>query len=111
MKKLSPMLLLLFVSFFSLNNACRKSSEPTLPGATQIGANTAGCLLNGQLWIASTDNCFRFGTPEREKGFFSYDIRKNTLLINFQRCSKYDGRQNFYISIENFQGPGKYMCN
>ncbi len=111
MKRLSPMLLLLFVSFFSLNNACRKSSEPKLPDATQIGANTAGCLVNGQLWIASSDNCFRFGTPDREKGFFSYDISKNTLFVSFQRCTKYDGTQWFSISIQDFIGPGTYTCN
>ncbi len=82
------MLLLLTVSFFSLNNACRKSSEPELPGATQIGANTAGCLLNGKLWIASADNCFRFGTPDREKGYFSYDVVNKRLKVFFKRFSK-----------------------
>ncbi len=111
MKRLSPMLLLLTVSFFSLNKACRKASEPKLPDATQIGANTAGCLLNGQLWIASSDNCFRFGTPYTKIGYYSYDKSKNSLFINFQRCTKYDGDQWFSISIQDFFGPGTYACN
>lgn len=67
------MLLLLFISFFSLNYASRKSSEPKLPDGTQIGANTAGCLLSWQRWIAIADNFFRFGTPDPEIGFFRYD--------------------------------------
>lgn len=82
-----------------------------MPDATQIGANTAGCLLNGQLWIASADNCFRFGTPYTKIGFYSYDKIKNTLLTNFQRCTKFDGDQIFFIFIENFRVPGNYECN
>lgn len=110
MKKLSPMLLLLTISFFSLNNACRKSSEPTLPDATQSGANTAGCLLNGQLWIADASYCMRFGTPDREKGFFSYDIKNQRFEVIFKRCTQNED-YFFSLSIEGFLGPGRYECN
>ncbi len=40
--------------FVILNTQCKKSSNatdvPGLPPATQIGANTFGCLVNGQPW-------------------------------------------------------------
>ena len=47
---------------------CKKTKiEPTelskLPAATQIGANTFGCLVNGKAWIAQTDCKFLCDAP------------------------------------------------
>lgn len=44
--------LLLCVSFLLLNCSDKKEDYPNyIPPATQIGANTAGCYVDGKLWI------------------------------------------------------------
>ena len=48
--------------------ACKKDkTEPTelskLPAATQTGANTFGCLVNGKAWVAQTDCKFLCDAP------------------------------------------------
>ena len=45
-----------------LSVSCKKTKiEPTelskLPAATQTGANTFGCLVNGKAWIAQRNDC------------------------------------------------------
>ena len=54
--------LLLLAALLGLSQ-CKKKSDPApvgqLPPATQTGANTFGCLLNGQPWTPSGNN----GTP------------------------------------------------
>ena len=109
MKKLFFILPVLIASSLLLSNACRKSSEPTLPKETQNGANTAGCLINGKLWIS--EGCGGFSFPqEREKGYFSYDVIKKRLIIFFQRCNDKE-RSFFSFTIENYKGPGQYNCD
>ena len=46
---LLPMLSLLLLSRCGLFN--KKDPEPQLPPATQTGANTFGCLVNGEVWL------------------------------------------------------------
>ena len=55
MKK-NNILWLLLLALCSIFAACKKDHPPKtelekLPPATQTGANTFGCLLNGQVWI------------------------------------------------------------
>ena len=58
MKKLTYLLSFLFFSFLLLQ--CKKKDNPEpidqLPPATQTGANTFGCLLNGQAWTPKGNN-------------------------------------------------------
>ena len=59
MKKNNTLWLLL-LALCSIFAACKKDRPPKtelekLPPATQTGANTFGCLLNGQAWVAHTD--------------------------------------------------------
>ncbi|TAG38352.1 MAG: hypothetical protein EAZ31_10540 [Cytophagia bacterium] len=52
MKKLKIFAIILLLTIAS----CKKKNadpEPTLPPETQNGANTFGCILNGQLWTNS----------------------------------------------------------
>lgn len=58
MKKIIIYTCLLFVI---LNTQCEKDTPdpnniPGLPPATQIGANTFGCLVNGKPWVPSGSN-------------------------------------------------------
>jgi hypothetical protein len=51
MKKLF-IVLLLISSFLT---ACMDDQEPGLPAATTDGLNTAGCYVDGKLWLARTE--------------------------------------------------------
>ncbi len=53
-------LLCIIIACANIFAACKKDkTEPTelskLPAATQTGANTFGCLVNGKAWVAQTD--------------------------------------------------------
>ena len=41
----------LLISFLLFASGCRKDIPDTLPPITQIGANTFGCKINGQVWV------------------------------------------------------------
>lgn len=43
---------LLLLSLFACND--REQDTNVLPEATQTGANTAGCLVDGKVWVATT---------------------------------------------------------
>jgi hypothetical protein len=58
-------LLLLIIACANIFAACKKDkTEPTelskLPSATQTGANTFGCLVNGKAWVAQRNDCSIF---------------------------------------------------
>jgi hypothetical protein len=46
-------LLLMAFSYIFIGNGCKKQQENKLPAATQNGANTFGCLIDGKAWIPS----------------------------------------------------------
>jgi hypothetical protein len=71
---------LLFFSLTLLFGACElfPEAEPenTLPPITQVGANTFGCKVNGEVWL-----------PKNEPGLFSnsalkWELGWNSLYIN-----------------------------
>ena len=56
---------ILFFAIASIFTQCKKTkTEPTelskLPAATQTGANTFGCLVNGKAWVAQRNDCSIF---------------------------------------------------
>jgi hypothetical protein len=78
-------LLLLIIACANIFAACKKDkTEPTelskLPAATQTGANTFGCLVNGKAWVAQRNDCSIFCSP-------SFKIY-------------YDGSNGGYVGIE-----------
>ncbi len=61
-------LLLCVIACTNIFAACKKDkTEPTelskLPAATQTGANTFGCLVNGKAWVAQRNDCSIFCSP------------------------------------------------
>ncbi len=54
-------LLIIIALFFLLGSSCKKdklvNEIDKLPPATQTGANTFGCLVNGKAWIAQNMDC------------------------------------------------------
>ncbi len=54
MKSIRWIILLSFLGFFGMTSCEKESKEWTeLPPETQKGANTIGCLVNGELWATS----------------------------------------------------------
>ncbi len=54
-------ILLVLFAFANMLAACKKDKDLTelekLPPATQTGANTFGCLVNGKAWVAQRNDC------------------------------------------------------
>lgn len=78
-------LLLIIIACANIFAGCKKDkTEPTelskLPPATQTGANTFGCLVNGKAWVAQRNDCSIFCSP-------SFKIY-------------YDGSNGGYVGIE-----------
>ena len=53
---------MIIIACANIFTACKKDKTETtelskLPAATQTGANTFGCLVNGKAWVAQND-CF-----------------------------------------------------
>lgn len=90
---------------------CKKdTSAPVdqLPPATQTGANTFGCLVNGQAW-----------TPKGYNGTSNYSVyydktyRKGTLNIATYRYNSNapDDWQSMVIYSDSLVTPGNYLLN
>lgn len=50
---------ILWVTFATLLCTCKKDDQdcpPDLPCATQVGANTFGCYINGEPWVAEIES-------------------------------------------------------
>ncbi|MCU0447511.1 MAG: hypothetical protein MUE85_21650 [Microscillaceae bacterium] len=69
----------------------KKNVEPKLPPETQVGANTFGCRVNGQVWVPSGND----GTPNMLP-YFSPSI--NTFAIGTYRII---GRNNIGSIYQN----------
>lgn len=55
-------LFLVFIATMTIMAACKKENTvqnelSKLPAATQTGANTFGCLVNGKAWVALNKDC------------------------------------------------------
>ena len=98
--------------FFLLTTAmsCKKTNtanEDQLTAATQIGANTMGCYVNGKAWLADTkDN----GSIPRLKAI-GVDYLSNTELIFTFYRDRIPDDQAIYIYIKDFNGSGLYNMN
>ena len=88
---------------------CKKKADPDpvdqLPSATQTGANTFGCLVNGQAW-----------TPKGSDGTSNYSIaydvgyRQGTLNISTYRYANSDAnsKQLIIIYSDSLKTIGNY---
>jgi hypothetical protein len=99
MKLLKPFLLLLvFSTLLCSSMKCKKDNigtqEPTLPAATQIGANTFGCLIDGRLFLPKD----KFPTAG-----LTAKIQFNNLSI-----LTFNGNDFINIRLQNFDHLGNY---
>lgn len=89
--------------------SCKKNVvEDPLPPATQTGANTMGCYVNGKVWLPDTrDN----GSIPRLKAIYVDFLNNgNQLLMTFYRQRNSDN-QTLEIFIKDFHGVGKYIMD
>ena len=104
-KVVSPLLLICFCFI-----QCKKTSsmqEDQLPPATQTGANTFGCKINGKVYIPKGYN--GTGTPNPH---LTFDVGLNGLPIfavdakRLNTSSEFEG--GVIISFQNITGVGQY---
>ena len=73
----NPSFIFLFIAFTTIIVSCKKEKTAEdelakLPLATQTGANTFGCLVNGKAWVAQNQDCFLLCDPSFKMYFDSY---------------------------------------
>ena len=79
----------------------RNPPPPNLPPATQYGANTFGCLVNGQEWLPQ-------GSYTQPYVSCNYINGKLTLQAN--QVSSF-GTQNIVINLTNVHSTGSHVLN
>lgn len=107
--KLKKIMWLLILAISSIFGSCKKDKNTTdpadqLPPATQTGANTFGCLVNGKVYIpkGSSGN----GSPNPKK---IYDIGLNGLPFMQIDAGQYEQNNqiaSFVISIDSLTTIG-----
>ena len=98
--------LLLLAALLSLSQ-CKKKDDPRpeeqLPPATQSGANTLGCLVNGQPW-----------TPQGNDGYSNYSISYDPNPYGVLDLTTYRYQQNpankqmLILYTRELRGPRSY---
>ena len=93
-----------FIIISAILFSCKKEVSG-LPPATQTGANTFGCKVDGNFWVPAG-----FGivptAPKLEARFAGSD-----LYINARNFSSSPTESEFEISIKNVTGTGNYVLN
>jgi hypothetical protein len=99
------------ISLFILcGSSCKKNKgtiEDQLPAATQTGANTFGCLVNGKVYIPKGYS--GTGTPNPKKIF---DVGLNGLpylQIDARQYDRNNQNGSFIINIDSLTGPNIYQ--
>lgn len=83
-----------------------KASEDQLPAATQIGANTLGCLVNGKVFVPKG-----YGSTGRPNPYVQYDYGLNGqpyLIIEGQQYTSNQINGNIRIGFGNLNALGYY---
>ncbi|WP_207491681.1 hypothetical protein [Aridibaculum aurantiacum] len=103
--------LFLLPIFLFINISCKKEcTDPLcqLPPATQTGANTMGCLVNGQPWLPDTrDNG---GIPRLKPIYVSFWNTNTEFFFQFY-LQKTPISQSIVFYIKNFSGIGVYRMD
>ena len=89
---------------FLVNSCVKEITE--LPPATQTGANTFGCKVDGAFWVPSG-----FGIIPTASKLEARMLPDNTLIINARNFSKSPTETEFEIQIRNVTAPGEYLLN
>lgn len=107
----------LLVIIVSITTACKKDSNnnttdpnniPGLPPATQSGANTFGCLVNGVPWVpegygGGSPNLSIDYDPGFNNGIFNIVAKKITIFENTQIIVGVRDSLNFLTNFQTYQ--------
>ena len=90
---------------FASCKSCKKDVDPTsqLPAATQTGANTFGCVINGQAWVPNGKS----GIPATRPINGGYNVSDK--IINLRLYSSNGTSMHLYVN--NVVGAGRYVLN
>ena len=110
--RLSCLLLLAFASCKSCKKDVEPSPESKLPPATQTGANTAGCLINGVAWIPNGTGGFMGSGPISAIG----GVQDKFIIISFNRnfydnTVQGDAVEKITLCINNYKTLGERLLN
>jgi hypothetical protein len=97
--------LLTIFSFIYFGSGCKKLQENQLPDATQTGANTYGCLVNGNTWIPS-GRAAGSGINATSGGFFGTPDGKRNIFIK-----AYSSNDYIDVYLKNIYQTGTYLLN
>lgn len=102
-----PNFLLILIASLAIMASCKKEKNlqdelAKLPPASQTGANTFGCLVNGKAWVAQNQDCFLLCDPSF-KLYYDYGFGGN---IHIQAIFK-----NSKINMDQYIGFGMDSTN
>jgi hypothetical protein len=97
-------LLLMFVVVVSAASCKKEVSE--LPPATQTGAHTFGCKVDGKLWVPSG-----FGVFPTADLLVGKLFPNGAFYINARNFSSSPVETEFEFFIKDLVGPGTYLLN
>jgi len=105
MKKI---LIFIFCIFLFIN--CKKNELDALPPATQNGANTFGCLVNGNAWVSTGKpaSLFNRGTKAIEGGYILISLLKDSARNNVSLMAERGDGTSIQIYINKVFKPGIY---
>lgn len=99
----------LFLALLSIGlfSSCKDDDQNlnVLPEATQSGKNTAGALVNGKIWVASTN----FISPPN--GTFCEKINNITYIQLDLNSASENSRIFLKVAIENFEINKEYLIS
>lgn len=107
MKPIRWIILLSFLGLFCMTSCEKEVKEWTeLPPETQTGANTIGCLVNGELWATSKlPGIYKFPPMKAE-----YRDYGNYIHLDFYARGK-EGRMGFFIKNPKLgSNSGRVSC-
>ncbi|TYP96485.1 hypothetical protein C7447_10751 [Tenacibaculum adriaticum] len=100
---LKTVLLLAAITFFNCSNNDDPIVQDQLPHITQTGANTFGCIINGEVLIPKNSN----GVPNA-KGLEVYHKSNNNLIIDVNNYSNTNSNGSIYIYIYDLTSAGNF---
>ncbi len=103
MKNLSTQLVLFFISF-TLILSCKKDG---LTKATQNGANTFSCKINGKVFQPCKDEGL-FGSPSLWGGV---NISAMAIASINAKCNNNFPKKTISVEFSNFNGEGEYLLS
>ncbi len=99
--KILKTILLLVLTFFNCSN--NDDPQDQLPPITETGANTFGCIINGEVLIPKNSN----GIPNA-RGLEAYYKDNKTFILDANNYSDSNSNGKLYIYIYNLNSEGNF---